>query len=340
MTFQLFFLRRLLFTLPLLLGITVVAFMIANAVPADPVTANLPQNALNDERMVQAFREKWGLDEPLYVQYWTYLTNILRGDMGTSIRTRQPIIEDIGRHLPATLELATLALIIGITMGISFGVVSAVWRNSIIDYLMRVFALMGVSFPVFLLALIALNIFYGQLGWVAGPGRLSIGVVPPPPVTNLYLIDSLLAGQVDTMRNAFSHIILPAFVLGSFVSAMIARITRSAMLEVIDQDYIRTAYAKGLSAVTVIRRHALSNAMIPVVTVIGLSYGSLLAGAVLTESIFAWPGIGRYMFRASVSQDFPAIMGVSMIIALIYVIVNLIVDMLYFVLDPRIRTSG
>ncbi len=339
MSFQFYFFRRLLFTLPLLLGITVVAFMIANAVPADPVTANLPQNALNDERMVQAFREKWGLDEPLYVQYWTYLTNILQGDMGTSIRTRQPIVDDIGQHLPATMELATLALVIGITMGISFGVISAVWRNSIVDYLMRVFALVGVSFPVFLLALIALNIFYGQLGWVAGPGRLSIGVVPPPAVTNLYLIDSLLAGQTATLGNAFSHIILPAFVLGSFVSAMIARITRSAMLEVIDQDYIRTAYSKGLSSVVVIMRHALSNAMIPVVTVIGLSYGSLLAGAVLTESIFAWPGIGRYMFRASVSQDFPAIMGVSMVIALIYVIVNLMVDMLYFVLDPRIRTA-
>lgn len=340
MSFQRYLLRRFFLTLPLLLGITLVAFLIANAVPADPVTANLPQNALNDERLVQAFREKWGLDQPVHVQYLTYLSNMLRGDMGTSIRTRQPVINDIRQFLPATIELATLAIMIGITMGISFGVISAVWRNTPVDYIMRIFALVGVSFPVFLLALIALNIFYGQLGWVAGPGRLSIGATPPPQVTHMFLIDSLIAGQIHTLRDAFSFIILPAFVLGSFVSATIARITRSAMLEVMDHDYMRTAYAKGLSVAYVILRHGLANAMIPVVTVIGLSYGNLLAGAVLTESIFAWPGIGRYMFRASVSQDFPAIMGVSMVIALIYVIVNFIVDMLYFVLDPRISVSG
>lgn len=339
MPFQQYLARRLLFTLPLLLGITVVAFLIANAVPADPVTASLPQNALNDEDLVRAFEEKWGLDQPLPVQYLTYLGNLVRGDFGNSIRTRRPIIEDIQQYLPATIELATLSIVVGITMGITFGVVSAVWRDTIIDYVVRVFALVGVSFPVFLLALIGLNIFYGQLGWVAGPGRLSIGVTAPPPVTSFYLIDSVLAGDWETFRDAFSHIVLPAFILGSFVSGTIARITRSSMLEVMDQDYMRTAYSKGLKSRRVILLHGLRNALIPVVTVIGLSYGSLLAGAVLTESIFAWPGIGRYMFRASVSQDFPAIMGVSMLIALIYVIVNLLVDMLYFFLDPRIRTS-
>lgn len=339
MSFQVYLIRRILFTLPLILGISVVAFLIANAVPADPVTASLPSNALNNEELVAAFRAKWGLDEPLHVQYFTYVSNLLRGDLGTSIKTSRPVVEDIRQFLPATMELATYAIIIGLSMGISFGVISAVWRNSIVDYLVRVFALIGVSFPVFLLALIGLSVLYAQWDLVAGPGRLGFRVADPPFVTGFFTIDALLAGQFDTFRNAFSHIVLPAFILGGFVAGTIARVTRSAMLEVLNQDYLRTARAKGVRERKVVLRHGLANAMIPVVTVIGLSYGNLLAGAVLTESIFAWPGIGRYMYRASTSQDFPAIMGVSMLIALIYVFVNFVVDMLYFVLDPRIRAG-
>jgi peptide/nickel transport system permease protein len=327
------------FIIPLLLGITVVSFLIANAVPADPVTANLPQNALNDEEMVQAFREKWGLDQPLYMQYFTYLGNLLRGDLGTSIKTKRPIIEDIRQFLPATLELATYSIIIGLAMGVGFGIISAVWRNTIVDYLVRTFALIGVSFPVFLLALVGLAIFYAQLGWVSGPGRLGFRTAEPPGITGWFTIDALLAGDLETFREAFSHIILPSVILGGFVAGTIARVTRSSLLEAMNMDYMRTARAKGLSEQNVILRHGLSNAMIPVVTIIGLSYGNLLAGAVLTESIFAWPGIGRYMFRASTSQDFPAIMGVSLLIALIYVLVNFAVDILYFFLDPRIRTA-
>jgi peptide/nickel transport system permease protein len=339
MSFQRYIFRRILLTIPLILGITVVAFFIANAVPANPVTANLPQSALNNEEIVQAFEEKWGLNEPLHVQYLTYVGNLLQGDLGTSIKTRRPVVEDIREFLPATIELSTLAIIIGLTMGISFGVISAIWRNTLIDYAVRVFALIGVSFPVFLLALVGLAIFYSQLGLVAGPGRLGFVVDEPPTVTGLFTVDSLLAGQWDTFRNAFSHLILPAFVLGSYVAGTIARVTRSSMLEVMELEYMRTARAKGLSERGVIWSHGMPNALIPVVTVIGLSYGNLLAGAVLTESIFAWPGIGRYMYRASTSQDFPAIMGVSMLIALIFVLVNFIVDMLYFWLDPRIRTE-
>jgi peptide/nickel transport system permease protein len=339
MSFQAYLLRRLLFIIPIIFGITVVAFVIANAVPADPINANLPQSALNNQEMVDAFRRKWGLDKPPVEQYLTYIGNLARGDMGTSIRTRRPIIEDIQQYLPATIELATFAIIIGLTMGIGFGLISAVWHNSAIDYLVRVFALMGVSFPVFLLALIGLSVFHAQLGWVAGPGRLGVITVPPPQVTGFFTIDSLLAGRWDTFTNAFSHLILPAFILGSYVSGIIARITRASLLEVLGADYIRTARAKGLRERFVIRAHGLRNALIPVVTIIGLSYGHLLAGAVLTESIFAWPGIGRYMFRASTSQDFPAIMGVSILIAIIYVGVNFIVDILYYFLDPRIRPA-
>ncbi|MDQ7026617.1 MAG: ABC transporter permease [Anaerolineae bacterium] len=329
--------RRILFAIPLILGITVVSFIIANAVPADPINANLPQNALNNEELVAAFRARWGLDKSPIEQYFTYLGNLLQGDMGVSIKSRNPVREDIQQFLPATIELATFAIVIGLAMGIFFGVISAVWRNSIFDYVVRIFALIGVSFPIFLLALMGLTLFHAKLGWVAGPGRLDFLVRDPPQVTGFLTIDSLLAGQWETFLNAVSHLILPSFVLGSFVSGIIARITRSSLLEVLGQDYIRTARAKGLREDRVLFRHGLSNALIPVVTMIGLLYGNLMAGAVLTESIFAWPGIGRYAFRASTSQDFPAIMGVSMLIALIYVVANFFVDILYYFLDPRIR---
>jgi peptide/nickel transport system permease protein len=299
----------------------------------------LPQNALSNEKLVTAFREKWGLDKPPHIQYLTYLGNLLQGDMGTSIKTKNPVLEDIRQFLPATVELATVSIFVGLVLGIAFGVISAVWRNSFIDYLVRVFALIGVSFPVFLLALVGLSVFHAQLGWTAGPGRLSFLVKDPPHVTGLFTIDSLLAGQWDTFRDAVSHLVLPSFVLGIYVSGIIARITRSSLLEVLGLDYIRTARAKGQLEPKIVLRHALSNALIPVVTIWGVLYGNLLAGAVLTESIFAWPGIGRYAFRASTSQDFPAIMGISMLIALIYVLANFIVDVLYFLIDPRIRYS-
>jgi peptide/nickel transport system permease protein len=339
MPFYQYILRRILFAIPLILGITVVAFLIANAVPADPINANLPQNALNNEKLVTAFREKWGFDEPLHIQYLTYLSNLLRGDMGVSIKTKKPVLEDILQFLPATIELATFSIFVGMIMGVGFGIVAAVWKNSFVDYFMRFIAMIGVSFPVFLLALVALAVFHAQLGWTAGPGRLGFLTRDPPHVTGLFTIDSLLAGQWKTFGDALSHLVLPSLVLGSYISGIIARITRSSLLEILNADFIRTARAKGQREPLVILRHALSNALIPVVTLLGILYGNLLAGAVLTESIFAWPGIGRYAFRASTSQDFPAIMGVSMLIALIFVVTNFIVDMLYFVLDPRIRYS-
>jgi peptide/nickel transport system permease protein len=332
-----YILRRVLLAIPLVLGITVVAFLIANAIPADPINANLPQSALNNERLVAAFREKWGLDQPLHVQYLTYLGNLLRGDMGVSIRTGNAVLADLRQFLPATIELATMSIVVGMLLGITFGIVSAVWRNTPLDYLVRVFALIGVSFPVFLLALIGLSVLHGQLGWVAGPGRLGFLVSRPPHVTGLFTVDSLLAGQWSTFRDAASHLVLPSLVLGSYVSGIIARITRSSLLEVLNTDYIRTARAKGQREVFIVLRHGLSNALIPVVTLLGVLYGNLLAGTVLTEAIFAWPGIGRYAYRASTSQDFPAIMGVSMLIALIYVVANFVVDTLYFFIDPRIR---
>jgi peptide/nickel transport system permease protein len=339
MPFHYYILRRLLFVIPTLFGITLIAFVIANAVPADPVTANLPQSALNNEALVQAFQERWGLNKPLHEQYLIYIGNLLRGDFGISIKTRQPVIEDLRSFFPATLELATAGIVFGIVIGVVVGVIAAVFPNSLFDYIGRIFALLGVSIPVFVLALVGLQVLYAQLGLVAGPGRLGVRLSAPPYVTGLYTIDSLIAGRLDIFRDALSHLVLPALVLGVYVSGIIARITRSSLLEVLGMDYIRTARSKGMREWRVIGRHGLANAMIPVITVIGLSYGSLLSGAVLTESIFAWPGIGRYMFRASTSQDFPAIMGGSILIASIYVGVNFFVDILYYFFDPRIRAS-
>lgn len=339
MPIYLYVIRRIILAIPLVLGITVVAFFIANALPGDPTLAFLPQSAQDDPEIVAAFRREWGLDKPVHEQYFTWVGNLAQGNMGRSIKTKQPVAEDLQHFLPATIELATTSIIFALIIGVSFGVISAVKQDSLIDYVTRVVALIGVSFPVFVLALIGLTVFHAQLGWVAGHGRLDVMLDSPPTVTGMFIIDSALAGDWNTFGNAISHIILPSLVLGSYTTGLIARITRSSLLEVLGQDYVRTARSKGLAERRVVWRHGLSNALIPVVTIIGLSYSSLLAGAVLTESIFAWPGIGRYAFLASTSQDFPAIMGVSMVIALIYVGVNFVVDVLYFFLDPRVRAQ-
>lgn len=335
-----YILRRLILTIPLLIGITLIAFVISHAVPADPVTANLGQKAMSDPRIVAAFRAEWGLDDPLTVQYMRYVGNLVQGDMGRSIKTRRAVIEDLRAYLPATIELATAAILFGMVVGMTLGVLSALKRNQPLDHIVRVISLLGVSVPVFWLALLALYIFYAWLGVAAGPGRLDVGMAPPPHVTGFFTVDALLAGRWSVFSNALWHLALPALVLGSFTTGVITRVTRSAMLDVLSQEYMRTAHAKGLAPRVVIMQHALRNALIPIVTVIGFSYGNLLAGTVLTESIFAWPGIGQYAYRASTSLDFPAIMGVSLLIAMIFIIVNLIADVLYFSLDPRLRAQA
>lgn len=329
--------RRLLLMVPLLIGISLVAFLISNSIPADPTAANLGERAAADPEIVAAFRAKWGLDQPLYIQYLTYMRNLLRGDLGTSIRSHRPIADELTRYLPATIELATAGIIVSVILGVVFGVISAVWRNRPIDFIVRFVSLIGVSAPVFWLALIGLLILYLRLDIVPGPGRLDARITAPPRVTGMYTIDSLLAGQWSTFRNAIEHLLLPSLVLGAYSSGLITRITRSSMLEVLSQEYMTTARSKGLKERTVILRHGLRNALMPVVTIIGLSYGSLLSGAVLTETIFAWEGIGRYAYNAARTLDFPAIMGVSMLIAIVFVLMNLIVDLLYYLLDPRLR---
>lgn len=329
--------RRLLLMIPLLVGISLVAFLISNSIPADPTAANLGERAAADPEIVAAFRAKWGLDQPMHVQYLTYMGNLLQGDLGTSIRSHRPIADELARFLPATIELATAGIVVSVVAGVVFGVISAVWRNKPIDFFVRFISLIGVSAPVFWLALIGLLLLYLRWDIVPGPGRLDARVIPPPHVTGLYTVDSLLAGEWSTFRNAVEHLLLPSLVLGAYSSGLITRITRSSMLEVLTREYMTTARSKGLKERTVILRHGLRNALMPVVTIIGLSYGSLLSGAVLTETIFAWEGIGRYAYNAARTLDFPAIMGVSMLIAIVFVVMNLIVDLLYYVLDPRLR---
>jgi peptide/nickel transport system permease protein len=337
MPLYLYILRRLVFMIPLLLGITLVSFVIANAIPADPITANLGQKSMSDPQIVAAFRAEWGLDQPKAVQYLVYLRNLLSGNLGKSIRSRRPVLDDLQAYLPATFELATTATFLGVALGLILGILSAVLRNSLFDYLARFFSLIGISAPVFWLALLALLIFYAHLHWLPGPGRLDATLTAPPAVTGFLTVDSLLAGDWRVLGNALAHLVLPSLVLGSYSAGLITRITRSSMLEALTQDYIRTARSKGLRERVVLVRHAFGNALIPVITVIGLSYGSLLSGAVLTETIFAWPGIGRYAYRASTTLDFPAIMGVSLLIAFIFTVINLVVDVLYHLADPRLR---
>ncbi len=337
MSLPFFILRRAIVTVPLLIGVTLIAFLVAHIVPADPITANLGQHAMSDPTIVTAFRAEWGLDQPLPVQYVIYVRNLLEGNLGESIHSRRPVADDLRAYLPATIELATYATLLGVGVGLVLGVIAAVRRGSLIDALARVVSLIGLSAPIFWLALITLAVFYVGLRLFPGPGRLDISIVPPPTVTGLLTIDSLLAGRWDALRNAIGHLILPSLVLGSYSMGSITRITRAAMIESLAQDYIRTAQSKGLRQRAVWVRHAFRNALIPVVTVIGLSYGTLLSGAVLTETIFAWPGIGRYAYLSSTTLDFPAIMGVSMAIALIFIVINLIVDVVYYLVDPRLR---
>jgi peptide/nickel transport system permease protein len=334
-----FLARRVLLTIPILFGITLLAFVIARAVPSDPVVANLGQRAMSDPKIVAAFRAEWGLDKPPHEQYLTYIGNLLQGNLGMSIKTRRPVIEDLKSFLPATIELAASSILVGMIMGVSLGVLAAVFRNRWVDHAARFVSLIGVSLPIFWLALILLFVFYSRLGLVAGPGRLDPGMVPPPRVTGLMTIDALLAGDLATFGNAVSHLILPSVTLGFFTAGLITRVTRSAMLEVLGTDYVRTARAKGLREQLVVLRHAFRNAMVPVVTVIGFSFANLLAGTVLTERIFSWPGIGSYAFQASTTLDFQAIMGVSLLIAFIFIVTNLIVDVLYFALDPCMRQT-
>jgi peptide/nickel transport system permease protein len=327
---------RLAVAVVMILLATLAIFLIANMVPGDPVLTQLGDIAANNPDMVAAFRHKWGLDLPLWDRYWLFLNGLFHGDLGVSIASQRPVLEDIAQYGPATVELSTIAFLLSLVIGLPLGVMAATRRDSWIDHAARSISLVGVSAPTFWLAFIMLAVFYGWLDWAPGPGQISASTFPPPDVTGVMLIDSALAGDWDTFQDALAHLVLPSIVLAASTVGLITRTTRAAMLESLSQDYIRVARAKGLTRRAITMGHALPNALLPVVTLGGLAYAQLLTGTVLTETIFSWPGLGRYTFRSAVTLDFPAIMGVTTVVAAIYVVINLLVDLSYAMLDPRV----
>ncbi len=319
-----------------MLGLLLVTFVIGRVMPIDPVISVVGERAT--PQMYQRVYEEMGLNKPVLIQFALYIRDVFTGDFGMSYLTARPVSEDIIRVFPATLELATIGVIIGIFFGIPMGVMAAVYQGRLPDHFVRLFGLFGYSMPIFWIALIGLLVFYGILGWVGGPGRLDIFYVDViPPVTGMILIDSLIAGDTVIFWNAVSHIVLPASILGYFSLAYISRMTRSFMLEELGKEYITTARVKGLSETAVIWRHALGNVMIPLITVIALSYANLLEGSVLTETIFAWPGLGQYITIALLSADMNAVLGGTVVVGLIFVSINMLSDVLYKIVDARAR---
>ena len=332
--------KRLIYLVVMLFGVATLVFILTTMIPGDPTVANLSQRALNDPEVVAAYRAKYGLDQPVFVQYILYIKNLLHLDLGTSIRTNKPVLDELARCYPATIELALFAIILAALLGILFGVISAIKRNSILDQMVRALSVTGVSIPSFWFALLVLYFFYYKLHIFPGPGRLSNSFSAPATVTGMYVIDSLIEGNPAKALDALQHLILPGLVLAAFTMGLITRTTRSNLLDVMSTDYIRTARAKGLSRVGLIVRHALGNALIPVLTVIGLGLGNLLGGMVLVETIFNWPGVGQFAYESVLSVDYPSIIGVALLIALNYMVINTVVDILYGVIDPRVRCNG
>ncbi|CAM3858735.1 ABC transporter permease [Mesobacillus zeae] len=326
--------RRIFSLVPVLLGLSLVVFFMIRAIPGDPAQVILGQLATKDA--VAELSKSLGLDQPWYVQYFQYLGGLLSGDLGESLRTKSAISEEIWPYLAATMELSFFAMMIAIVVGVNAGIISAWFQNSWFDYTAMILALVGVSVPIFWLGLMEQWVFSYNLEWLPTSGREEVRN-PVNAITHLYVIDTLIQGRTDQLVVVLKHLVLPAVALSTIPMAIIARITRSTILEVMRSDFIRTARAKGMSMFWVVYKHSLKNAVIPVLTVIGLQTGLLLGGAILTETIFSWPGIGRYIYEAIGYRDYPVIQSGILVIALIFVMINLIVDLLYAAIDPRIK---
>jgi peptide/nickel transport system permease protein len=320
------------------LGLLLVTFLIGRVVPVDPVLAVVGDRA--PAHVYERVRLELGLDRPLLEQFWIYISKVMTGDFGTSVLTANKVIDDIARVFPATLELATVGILIGTVLGLPIGVLAAVRQGRIVDQVVRVFGLVGYSAPIFWLGLMALLVFYARLDWTAGPGRLDIAYeYYVTPKTGMLLVDSAVQGQWGVFANAFSHIILPGCLLGYFSMAYISRMTRSFMLNELAQEYIVTARVKGIAEWRIVWGHALRNAAVPLVTVIALSYANLLEGSVLTETVFAWPGLGQYITNSLQNADMNAVLGGTIVIGTVFVGLNLFSDLLYRLLDPRVRAG-
>ena len=318
------------------LGLTVVTFMIGRVIPIDPVVVIVGDRA--PAQVYERVRRELGLDLPLYEQYGIYFGKVMHGDFGNSVLSSRPVLEDLLRVFPATLELATTATLIGVLLGVPFGVFAAARQGRWLDHIVRIVGLVGYSVPVFWLGLVGLLVFYAKLDWVAGPGRLDVfydGIAPT--VTGIILVDSLLAGEWDVFWNGLAHLVLPAALLGYLSLAYIARMTRSLMLDQLRQEYITAARVKGASEARVIWRHALGNILVPLITVVALSYAFLLEGTVLTETVFAWPGIGLYITSSLFNADMNAVLGGTILVGTVFIAINLLSDVLYQIVDPRAR---
>jgi dipeptide transport system permease protein len=322
---------------PTFIGMTLLAFFLIRLVPGDPIETLAGERGIDPERHAQLLKE-YGLDKPLFVQYGIYIGRVLHGDLGKSVITQEPVIREFLALFPATVELALCAIVFALIVGIPAGIIAAVRRNSLFDHGVMATSLTGYSMPIFWWGLLLILFFSVQLGWTPVSGRIAVQYYVEP-VTGFLLIDSLLSDDTGAFWSALQHLILPAIVLGTNPLAVVARMTRSAMLEVLGEDYIRTARAKGLSNLRVVGLHALRNAMIPVITVIGLQVGTLFTGAILTETIFSWPGVGKWLIEAIGRRDYPVLQGGMLLLGVIVMLVNVIVDLAYGVINPRIRQS-
>jgi dipeptide transport system permease protein len=330
-----FILTRVSLVVPTFIGITLLTFFLIRLVPGDPIETMAGERGIDPARH-EALRAEYGFDQPVLVQYGIYLVRLLHGDLGKSIVTREPVISEFASLFPATIELALCAILFALALGLPAGILAAVRRNSIFDHGVMGVSLTGYSMPIFWWGLLLILLFSVQLGWTPVSGRIAVRYYVEP-VTGFLLIDSLLSDDKGAFASALSHLVLPTIVLGTVPLAVIARMTRSAMLEVLGEDYIRTARAKGLSPLRVVALHALRNALIPVVTVVGLQVGVLFTGAILTETIFSWPGVGKWLIEAINRRDYPVLQGGTLLIGAVVMSVNLVVDVLYGLINPRIR---
>jgi len=334
-----YILKRLVQSVVVVFFVSVATFALMHAVPGDPLAGVIGERQADRPEVRERLERRYGLDEPVIVQYGYYLRNLLDGDLGTSIKTRKPVAQELRRFIPATMELAAGAMLFAMVTGVPLGIISAIRINRWQDNLARFLSLIGTSMPVFWLGLLLTYLIAFKLRWLPRANQLEIGMQAPERVTGLMSVDAILAGDWAVLWSFVQHLALPSIVLGSFAMGIIARMLRSSLVAALQDDYVRTARAKGVTEARVVRLHALRNALIPTVTVIGLTFASLLAGAVLTETIFTWPGIGSYAVKSALQLDYPSLLGVTLFVAVAYILVNLIVDVLYGILDPRIRVG-
>lgn len=329
--------RRLVTAVALMIGVTVVTFMLTILVPGDPIAAALGEGAASNPATVEAYVQEHGLDKPVPQRYLVYMGHVLQGDLGTSIRTGRPVSADLASVLPATIEVALGAIVLSLAVSLVLGTLAAYRRGKATDQTVRVVSLVGLSVPTFWLAIVAYLVFFLHLGIAPGAGRLSPRLIPPPTITGLYTVDFALDRDPVGFFDALAHLALPVIVLSLFTIGLLTRFIRASVLEVLDADYVRAARAKGLPRRRVVLAYVLRGASLPVLTMVGITFGILLSGTVLVEAVFAWPGLGTYAYNAAAGLDLPAVMGVGLVIGIIYLVINLAVDLLYGVLDPRVR---